>query len=147
MKNCKKSLNINICEECQDYYCLNLKNNTCIDNEVIKNDEEKFFYSCKKTNEEGTKCEICEDGKEVDERGLCINNEACEEKDDDGKCNKCIDENIGYRYYCLNSVFGCVETYANNCLKCDNLNDYDVCTECKEGYHFNEKKECVEDEN
>ena len=147
VQNCKKSLDENTCTECKDYYCLNIKNNTCIDNEIIINNEEKFYYTCKKTNKEGTKCEICEDEKEINENGLCIDNEVCEEKDENGNCIKCGAGRTIYKDLCLNNVFGCVETYAKNCLRCDDLSNFDSCTECKEGYHFNEVRECVEDEN
>ena len=39
---------------------------------------------------------------------------------------------------CLNNVFGCVETLAENCLRCDNMFNFDECTECKKGYEFND---------
>jgi hypothetical protein len=44
---------------------------------------------------------------------------------------------------CLNDLFGCVDTYAKNCLKYDDIFDFNSCTECLEGFTMNENGECV----
>ena len=35
---------------------------------------------------------------------------------------------------CANKVLGCVETTTKNCLRCDDILNFNICTECKEGY-------------
>ena len=46
--------------------------------------------------------------------------------------------------YCLNSVLGCVETELKNCLKCDDIFDFNKCNQCLEGYELNDKSQCIE---
>ena len=33
-------------------------------------------------------------------------------------------------------VYGCLESVADNCLRCDNLTDLYQCTECEAGYNY-----------
>ena len=74
------------------------------------------------------------DGYEVGENGYCIDNKRCLERKDE-KCIKCSDElNIYGESYCANNIFGCVESYYDDCLRCDDLYDIHKCTECKEGF-------------
>ena len=35
---------------------------------------------------------------------------------------------------CANEVLGCVETTTKNCLRCDDILNFNICTECQEGY-------------
>ena len=137
--NCAISENENKCTKCDDDYCLNVKNGTCISNSEVPVDKNKLiYYNCKKTNENGNACEICENPY-ILINGYCFNNEKCEVYEK-GICQKCL--NIGNNY-CLNKDFGCVETYVSNCLKCDDSLDFDSCTECMEGYILDEYNECV----
>jgi hypothetical protein len=60
----------------------------------------------------------------------------CAEKNEDGTCKKCQNDNEGA--YCLNKEFGCVEiSYQRKCLECDNISDFFSCTKCIEGYTLN----------
>jgi len=132
-----------ICQKCEKKegdnfnYCLNIKNGLCENNEVIKDMDKKFYYKCNRTNEEGTSCEICLEGYYLNEDGLCIDNENCEEKEGN-KCVKCKEQ------FCLNSDFGCVSSFYGNCLECNNILDFDVCSKCIEGFELNEFNICVE---
>jgi hypothetical protein len=101
------------------------------------------------TNEDGTKCEKCVEGYKAGEEGLCINESACEEKNEEGICLKCKEKiNDGDPNYCLNKIFGCLEIKVDNCLRCDKLEKLYECTECKEGYNkTNTGCEIIEDEN
>jgi len=138
---CELSENENRCIQCGEYYCLNAKTGKCHDNYLINDENEKFYYNCNRTNEEGNACEICNDGFTLNENGLCVDDNLCEEKDDNGNCIKCK-SNEGD--YCLNKYFGCVdESYTKNCLECNDLIDWE-CTKCNEGFELNDKGDCVE---
>ena len=136
IKNCKKSENENICIECDDYCCLDLKKGMCIENDYIRDEKDKFYFACIKTNEDGTACAKCMDGYEIGEDGYCIDVSRCIEKEN-GECIKCTEElnDNGYAY-CANKIFGCVETVDDECIRCDNLLQLYSCTECKEGYEL-----------
>ena len=132
---CKIVGNENKCLECDKYYCLDVKKQECFDNDYYHDLNDKKYISCLRTNEEGTACEKCLEGYEVNEEGFCVDKDYCEEKKD-GKCLKCkdiIDED-GYEF-CANEIFGCIQSVIDNCLRCDNLEDLYECTECKEGYN------------
>ena len=58
------------CKECREHYCLNAKTGLCVFNYEL-DEENKFYYKCKKTNKEGTKCETCIDGYTL-KSGLCV---------------------------------------------------------------------------
>ena len=131
---CKVSKDENTCIECDDFYCLDLKKGICADNELIFDENEIFYFACNRTNLEGNACEECIDGYEVGENGYCIDVSRCLEKDE-GKCLKCTDETNEYGYsYCANNIFGCVEMFYDDCLRCDDLYNLNKCTECKEGF-------------
>ena len=131
--DCKKSENENICIKCDDYYCLDLKNGTCVENNFIYDENHKFYFACSMTNKEGTACEKCMKGYEIGKDGYCVDASRCIEKKD-GECLRCTDEeNNGYSF-CTNKIFGCVPTFQVGCLKCDELQNLLRCTECKEGY-------------
>ena len=134
VENCKIVENENKCFECDTFYCLDVKNQKCVDNDYLSDNNDKIHISCNRTNEEGTTCEQCINGYELNEMGYCVDIDFCEEKKD-GKCLKCkdiISEN-GYEF-CANEIFGCLDNSIDNCLRCDNLNDLYSCTECKKGY-------------
>ena len=61
----------NRCKECRENYCLNVKTGLCVFNYDI-DEENQFYYKCKKTNEKGTKCEECEDDYTLDKTGICV---------------------------------------------------------------------------
>ena len=133
VQNCKITENENKCLECDTYYCLDVKNQICEYNDYLDDINNKIFISCIRTNEEGTKCEKCIDGYEVNEQGYCVDIDYCEEKKD-GKCLKCKDLIIDDYSLCSNDIFGCIRSAQDNCLRCDNLKDLFECTECKTGY-------------
>ena len=131
-----------ICQECRDDYCLNKKDGKCYKNYERYDVEEKVYYKCLKTDDEGTNCAQCADNFKVGENGLCINLDDCEEKDNE-TCNKCKKYNYEDNLLCANKNYGCVETLAENCLRCDDLDDLNICTECAEGYILSTNYECV----
>ena len=147
IENCKKSENVSVCLECDDYFCLDVKNQRCIDNNFLEDDNIKIYFACKRTNEKGTGCEECIEGYKINEEGYCIDVENCEVRQEDGKCLKCknkVDSNGNIINYCANDIFGCVEIKYSNCLKCNNLTKIYACTECKEGYNLSIYGECLE---
>ena len=126
------------CSECEETFCLNLKNGICFNNENSPNNEnELIYFNCNKTNEEGTFCEECINDNFEIINGVCYNIEGCE-KLEDGKCIECKEKS-----QCLNKDFGCVDSFNDGCLKCDNSLDFDICDECKEGYELDKDGICV----
>ena len=145
IEDCAISENENKCIECDEYMCLDVKKQICVDNYwPPENEEQKIYFNCIKTNEEGTKCEICDNNIELN-NGTCVDKTQCAEENN-GECVKCNEKsNKGYNM-CLNSAYGCVETWASNCLRCDNILDFDECTECMEGYNLDDYGDCVDNE-
>ena len=142
IQGCERSENENKCLECNtNYYCLDLKTGNCESNYHIIDEQKKFYYKCNITNEEGTACKICLDGYTLSEEGLCVDNIHCEEKNEDGTCSKCQDDDKGN--YCLNKYFGCVSSFYGNCLECNNLLDFYECSKCAEGFKVNNNGKCV----
>ena len=95
-------------------------------------------------NEDGTKCESCNHKINVTDDGICYDDYHCI-KDENGECIRCQKENpMGYYTYCFNKEFGCIDSFLNNCIRCDNIFDMEVCTECEEGYEIDDYGECVE---
>lgn len=138
---CDKSENVNTCLECNPNYCLT--EGRCNYTSIIFGDENGFCFKCFETNEGGKGCKKCFDGYSVSEEGFCINLDYCEEFEDD-KCLKCKileDDDFGI-HLCMNEKFGCVETYNDNCIRCDDIYDLDKCTQCSEGYKI-EDGECI----
>jgi hypothetical protein len=145
IENCKISENENKCLQCDDFYCLDVKRQKCIENDFLENTDIKIYFSCNRTNDQGNACEQCIEGYEVNEEGYCIDVEYCIERDN-GKCIKCknkIDSDGYILKYCANDIFGCVETQSSNCVKCNNLERIYSCTECMEGY-INSFGYCIE---
>ena len=140
IQGCERSENENKCLECNEYYCLDLKTGRCEYNHRIDDAEKKFYYKCNRTNEAGTACEVCLNGYTLNENGLCVNEDNCEEKNGDGSCAKCIS---GSENLCLNKDFGCVHSFYGNCLECNDVLDFSICTKCAEGYHVNDYGKCV----
>ena len=138
---CELSENENKCLECNYLYCLNQKTGNCEDNEEINKEEEKIFFRCSRTNDEGNACEICVNNFTLNENGLCIDENYCIERDENGKCLKCI--NNEYSNFCLNDQFECVETFSDNCLECNNIFNFDKCTKCFDGFELDENGNCV----
>ena len=134
VENCKIVKNENKCLECDTFYCLDVKKQECFDNDYLDDINNKIYISCNRTNKEGTACEKCLEGYEVNEEGFCVDKDYCEKKID-GKCVKCKDvKSINEYDLCANEIFGCLESTKDNCLKCNNLENLYQCTECKEGY-------------
>ena len=134
----------NQCVSCEENFCHDLKSDLCYPKDVnayINNkDYNKFCINCKETNDEGTSCNICDDGFIVGENGACINTFNCDEAFG-GKCLKCKDN------YCLNKNNICNTTEINNCLKCEKEDIYHnpnkICTECNPGFVLNENNICL----
>ena len=138
---CLISENEEKCLECDERHCLNVKTGECGSNEEIKNEEEKLYYRCNRTNEEGTKCAKCLDGYELSDKGFCVDKIHCS-VEEDGVCVKCKN-NKAYSS-CLNSDFGCVPTSYMKCIECNNILDFDICTKCPEYYKLNEDGICID---
>ena len=143
---CNFSENENKCLECSYFYCLDINTGRCEKNDIIENEEKKFYYLCKQTNKEGTACDICNEGLELI-NGLCLNVTACNERSNDGACRKCVKDDRNYIFYCLNSNFECVETHFDGCEKCDNLLNFNLCTRCNDGYELDEYGTCTRIQN
>ena len=141
IKGCSIYENENKCVKCDNGYCFDVKNNNCVNNEKIDNENIKIYFACNRTNKEGLSCEECIEGYEVNEEGYCIDVEKCEEKKD-GKCMKCSEDNDGNEY-CANDTFGCVKSLVKFCLICNNILDLTQCSECKEGYSKTPYGNCV----
>ena len=141
---CLHSDDDHVCQECRDDYCLNKKDGKCYKNYEPYDLEDKVYYKCLNTDEDGTSCEKCADGFEVGEDGLCVNLDDCEEKEK-GVCNKCKARNYEDNLLCANKDFGCVETMTKHCLRCDDSNYLYICTECNEGYLLDDNGECVKE--
>ena len=144
INGCEYSEDDKKCNECNNNYCLDIKSGKCENNNLVKYEDKIFYYKCNRTNEEGNACEICLDGFNLNEDGLCIDTNNCKEEED-GKCVKCPsnDEDRVFLYHCLNDVFGCVETILENCLECNDILDFNKCTKCIEGFKFNNNtKKC-----
>ena len=135
------------CIECNSYFCLDMKTGKCEDNDFIEDEQKKFYYRCNRTNKEGTSCEICMEGFDLNEEGLCIDTINCLEKNDDGSCKICQKNEETYYFYCSNELFGCIETYDHYCLECNDILDFNKCTKCINGYELNEENICIEIEN
>ena len=134
IEKCKITENENKCFECDEFYCLDVKKQKCAHNDYLSNVNDMKYISCKRTNEEGTKCEQCLYGYKLNEEGFCVDNDICEEMKNN-KCLKCKDISSvnGYKF-CANEIFGCLETVHENCLRCDNMENLYECTECKDGF-------------
>ena len=134
VKNCKFVGDENKCLECDEFYCLDVKNQKCLDNNYLSEVNDIMYISCNRTNEEGTACEECINGYILSEEGYCVDKDICKEKNGE-KCLKCKDVTSinGYKF-CANEVFGCLESKHDNCLRCDNLENLNECTECQKGY-------------
>ena len=143
IQGCALSDDDNNCLECEETYCLDVKLGRCFDNDDIENEEKKFYYRCNRTNKEGTACEICEDDNYIlNGNGLCFDDIHCIEKNENGECIKCQNDNNGT--YCLNEYFGCEPMIFENCLECNDLLDLYKCTKCIEGYELNKDNICFE---
>ena len=144
---CVLSENENKCIECDEYYCLNVKSGICEYNDQIYEEEKKFYFKCNRTNEEGNRCEICNNGYTLNDFGLCVNEEYCIEKNENGLCQKCL--KFGFdddeASLCLNNYFGCIEIYGNNkCIECNNILDFYNCSKCEDSYKIDENGLCEE---
>ena len=140
IEGCILSENENRCLECDINFCLNVKTGKCESNNDIYLEEEKFYYRCNRTNEEGNACEICIDNYTLNENGLCIDYSHCFEKKE-GVCQKC--QNEINSNFCLNNNFGCVNVFSEGCLECNNFLDFYNCTKCLEGYELNWNNICI----
>ena len=140
IKGCDISEDEDKCIECNEYYCLDIKEGKWVYNDEIESNDKKFYYRCIRTNKEGNACEICVEGYELI-NGICVDNEHCVETNKDEICSKCL--NDGQDIFCLNYVFGCVKTFLDNCLECNDYLDFYGCTKCEDGYKLNEFSLCI----
>ena len=142
LEGCDLSEDENICIECNQYYCLDSKSGQCVYNDDINDEEKKYYFRCNKTNKEGTKCALCNNGYRL-KNGLCVDEAHCLEKNRDGSCKKCESKENSIFIQCLNPIFGCVESLFNhNCLECDNILNFEECTKCMDGYDLDENNDC-----
>ena len=70
----------------------------------------KIYFRCQRTNEEGTGCQICSYGYNLTEVGLCADIEYCIDKNEEGICQRCQNDENHHHYY-LNHDFGCIELF------------------------------------
>ena len=142
---CLYSNEDHVCQECRYDYCLNKKNGNCYKN--YETDlEQKVYFNCLETNEDGTECVKCAENYSVNKDGLCVNLNDCDSEEDE-KCNKCKKNDSEDNLLCANEYYGCVQTLAKNCLRCDDLYDINICTKCHEGYVLDVNDECVKEED
>ena len=134
IEGCALSENETFCMECENNYCLNVKTGQCISNGDIYDEGEKYYYRCNRTNDEGTSCKVCQ-GNYTLKNGLCFDEEHCIERKD-GICQACL-KTIN-NTFCLNNDFGCVPTYNEGCLQCNNILNFYDCNKCMEGYDYDE---------
>ena len=80
VENCKIVENENKCLECDTLFCLDVKKQECFDNDYLDDINNKIYISCISTNKEGTACEKCLEGYEVNKEGFCVGMVYCEEK-------------------------------------------------------------------
>jgi len=141
IKGCALSENENKCLECDTFfYCLDKKSGKCEVNDEIIDENKKFYYKCNKTNDEGTRCAECNYGFTLGDNGLCIDDQNCLEKNENGECTKC---NFEKGDYCLNNIFGCVKILGYSyCLECNDIFNFYNCTKCSEGYILNQYGGC-----
>lgn len=142
-KNCVASKE-GICIECDKSYCLDPRDGTCHYNGEIKDKKSKMYFKCTKINEDGDACEKCTEDYVLGDKGLCRNEGDCIKDEEDDVCVRCknVSKELGFNY-CLNKSFGCVRNYMNtNCLRCDNDLNFEICTECEEGYELQENGYC-----
>ena len=126
------------CSVCSDNYCLDENKGICIENDKVENDTYKIYFACNYTNEEGTACQQCLNGYEVNDEGYCVDVKRCIERENgNGVCLKCDEE------YCSNDVFGCVKRHYSDCVRCNNLYDLYWCTECDKGFRINDVGGCT----
>ena len=105
-----------------DFYYLDKKEQNCYDNDFLENADKLFYVACIKTNEGGTACEKCIKGYKLNDEGYCVDTERYVEIDEEGNCIKCKDDDIeDERYYCTKSIYGCVQTFLEHYIKCENL--------------------------
>ena len=141
IKGCNILEDENRCSECDNDFCLDIKTGKCEDVIEIKDEDKKFYFRCNKTNAEGSECEICNPGYEL-KNGVCVDEEHCAEKDENGNCKKCLNDEDNS--FCLNPTFGCVERFFDNCLQCDDVLDFDKCNACIEGFELDLFNRCIE---
>ena len=142
IEGCQILKDENTCEECEEDYCFDAKNKSCVYNLEIIDEDKKFYFGCNKTNKDGTSCEICKNNLTLDDNGLCVDTIHCIEDDVQGKCIKCSTFDEDYFYHCFNLDFGCVETCIDNCLECNDISDFNICTKCMDGYSLNKYGDC-----
>ena len=142
IEGCVLSENENKCLECDDGYCLDNEGN-CINNYNIIENDKKFYFRCKNLNEKGNGCKTCENNLSPNKMGNCYDDIHCEKREN-GICKKCQKENLrGYYSYCLNKDFGCIDSFLQNCIRCDDNLNLDVCTECEEGFKVDKEGKCI----
>ena len=112
---------IGICTQCNDDYCLDLKDGKCKSNQ-----KDNELINCKVAK---GKCIECIYGAYLDQDQICTNTPNCE-KSEKGKCVKCSD----YYYLGLDGKCSRVE----HCIYSDS---YFNCIECETNYYFNKRNQ------
>ena len=83
------------------------------------------------------------DNLTLNDNGLCVDEIHCKEEKN-RVCIQCQTFDEDYSYHCINSYFGCVEGAVDNCLECNDLSDFYVCTKCMEGFQLDKYGDCKE---
>ena len=139
VQGCAKSQNSEICLECMPGLCKNLKYGLAcqINSFFDKEENNEVCYKCKETNNDGTKCNICEEGYSKTSQGYCIDETLCEIKVGD-KCIQCkqnLHKDESLKSYCLNNQYGCLESI-EGCLLCNDFYNPQICNQCLNGYYL-----------
>ena len=145
IEGCLQSKNENECLICDKDFCLDNKGK-CIYNYDITEIDKKYIFRCNALNLNGNRCSKCEnDELEINDNGLCYDNIHCW-KFEKGYCIECQKKNFkGYNSYCLNKDFGCIDSFINNCLRCDDILHLNECTQCERGYILDEEGNCIQE--
>ena len=67
LEGCRLVDDENKCIECNQDFCLDIQKGICKRNYKLTSEEEKIYFRCQRTNEEGTGCEICAYGYNLSE--------------------------------------------------------------------------------
>ena len=131
------------CLKCQPSTCLNRFLNLCLINYNLYDEEgSEICYNCIETSNDGNKCEKCDEGFIVSNKGFCIDRSTCAKLEGDNciECKQDVDEafNLHGISYCLNYQYECLRSLLG-CLKCDNFFNPGNCTECFKGYYLDQE--------
>ena len=120
-ENCFESL-FGTCKKCNKGYYLDKKEEKC-------KKQENIFENCKETID-SIKCDICDEHYFLDEEGKCGKSNFCAKFDQNGTCEKCMQD-----YY--------PSSYDNSCTTEKNCyyayEEFGICHLCQDNYYIDLK--------